>query len=336
MQYISAGQTGPDSNQFQVSISPADSLLLLAVEEGVVEDVRMALKAGADPNCRKRVVIGCTVWEGSKSVKKLLKGGTEERGTRSLARSQLYAHRMNNELHSQLPLAPHSPRIPAPAGTGPSTNRFVERYAESALALAILQDSTDIVEVLLGAGADPNAPISWQILRPRSVFTETTWRWTVVQGNWDFKYTFQSAVELALGTGQVVDFQGSPALPVQDMAARGTLWVNKPGAIAQLLNPTGSGSTFNEIALIPNTDIIQLLLAHGARPTPAARDAMVNVLTDTSRLEKLEKARMERLSRGTSSSSVTLSLSPSWSSLSSRTTSRSTDSGQSVPNRPPQ
>ncbi|KXS12346.1 hypothetical protein M427DRAFT_59670 [Gonapodya prolifera JEL478] len=284
MQYINANLTGPGNTTFHVTAPPADSLLIMAVEEGLPDEVTLALKSGANPNARKRVVLGCTIWEGSKTIKKLFGKGQEEQGM------------------------------------GPCETKFCDILGESALALAILHDSKEIIELLLDAGANPNASISWKLARSRAVWTTTTWRWTIQEGNWDIQYTFTSAVELALGSAQVVDMKGNPLVPVQDMAGRGNLWVNKPGGVVQLLNPSGKGSTFSELTMIPNTEIVELLIARGARPTVGARQAILSLLSDTNRLEKLEKARMSRISRG-SGSTISRSSSLTWSMSSGSTAS---------------
>ncbi|KXS22058.1 hypothetical protein M427DRAFT_163091 [Gonapodya prolifera JEL478] len=116
---------------------------------------------------------------------------------------------------------------------------------ESVLAIAIRDEKIDIVKCLLARGCDPNRPIQWKISRWHTMWTQQKWdhqRW--------FEHDalrYPSALNFALAWG-----------------GRG---FNKRGAHVNLHNPSNADHVCDDYPLSPNTEIVKVLLSHGAQVT---------------------------------------------------------------------
>ncbi|KAJ3335737.1 hypothetical protein HDU93_004583 [Gonapodya sp. JEL0774] len=130
------------------------------------------------------------------------------------------------------------------------------QYVESALCLAIRNGATDerpveIVRALLERGADPNGQIDWKTANFYDKWTHNEWfgkfRWLAT-----FKYP--SALEFALTTSH-----GRP--------------FNEKGGHVILDNPVSQDARRDEFPLLPNMQIVQLLLKYGGKITTAAVQA---------------------------------------------------------------
>ncbi|KAJ3336915.1 hypothetical protein HDU93_001983 [Gonapodya sp. JEL0774] len=119
---------------------------------------------------------------------------------------------------------------------------------ESALAIAVRDRRVDLVRELLVAGGDPNTQISWRIPYWHSLWTRERWDAT----RWLCTYFFESALDLALESGL--------------LAHR----FNKRGPIVLIKNPSEGQEISEKRTLTPSLEIVQLLLANGARPGPAS------------------------------------------------------------------
>ncbi|KXS10356.1 hypothetical protein M427DRAFT_74325 [Gonapodya prolifera JEL478] len=225
----------------------ASAKLIDAIEAGDARTAQAAIAEGADPNSRKSQILGCIVYEGSKWSSSFLGfggGGPKEK-----------------------PVGGFAPRNAQAKG-------------ESALAVAILRNNPHIVQILLDSGADLNIPIEWKIIRGRAVWSEPIWN-SVVHGataTWDMTYHFGSALELAIGEGLTRDPHGETRIEAR--ATPRELWINMPGILNIMSDPgtRGGGSkekpTFKSIDLVPNLEIVDILLRHCVRVTPAIRPAL--------------------------------------------------------------
>ncbi|KAJ3339847.1 hypothetical protein HDU93_007732 [Gonapodya sp. JEL0774] len=251
----------PDiSEERRIPFSLSDAQLIESIEARDVEGVRRALMNGADPNCRKRVLLGSRVFSDSKSTKDLFRRESREKGT------------------------------------GPSEIKVAAASCESALALAIIVDSLDIVQLLLQAGADTNIGIEWRIIKARPVWTEEIWSDVVLRG-WDITFTFESGLEFALLEGTVTDHTGSPVTAVQERMNNFHLMISKAGALVKLDNPTQHHETLEQIEFVPNLEMIPLLLSFQARPTKRARAAIVRYYSDPQLLQRLEDRHRKKFSQ---------------------------------------
>ncbi|KXS16872.1 hypothetical protein M427DRAFT_30973 [Gonapodya prolifera JEL478] len=238
--------------------------LIEAIEAGDTRMAAAAISAGADPNTRKRFILGCIVHEGSKWTTSFFgSGGPKEK-----------------------PVGGFAPRN-------------VQAVGESALAVAILRNNPQLVQLLLDNGADPNLPIEWKIIRGRAVWSEPIWN-TVVEGagTWDTLYHFGSALELAIGEGVTRDPHGETRLEAKGTARE--LWINMPGILNMMSDPGTHGAnkdkpTFKAIDFTPNLEIVDILLRHGARVTPAVRPALEKVAQNRDLLRKLEVVTGQRI-----------------------------------------
>ncbi|KXS09664.1 hypothetical protein M427DRAFT_140616 [Gonapodya prolifera JEL478] len=123
--------------------------------------------------------------------------------------------------------------------------------AESALCLAVRSGRSDVVAVLVDAGAPPNSPISWRIPQHHNPWTLNFWtsqRWT------DLPYcNFSSAIHFALT---------SASLPF-----------NRRGATVALINPSHPQQCAEMYQMSPSFDIVKCLLSKGARVTEVEMNA---------------------------------------------------------------
>ncbi|KXS20584.1 hypothetical protein M427DRAFT_52178 [Gonapodya prolifera JEL478] len=242
----------PTPPRHSIAVPQSDSELLTSCELGDVQGVRRALAGDADVNCRKRVALGCRVFSEAKATKELFRRETREKGS------------------------------------GPSEIRVATSSCESALGLAVLADSLAIVQLLLEAGADPNLPVEWRIIRGRAVWTDETWREIVMKG-WDLTFTFRNALELCLAEGVVTDYTGAPVTAAQVALNNFQIARNKPGALVKLDNPTQPQETFDQCDLIPNLNMVSLLLQYGVRPTKRSRAALLRFNNDPQLIQLLEE-----------------------------------------------
>ncbi|KAJ3343381.1 eukaryotic translation initiation factor 3 subunit A [Gonapodya sp. JEL0774] len=123
---------------------------------------------------------------------------------------------------------------------------------ESALAVAVRDGRSDIVEALLEAGANPNAPITWKIANVNDFWSPDNW--DDGNGAWDDdNLTFQSALEFALTSDR---------------------WpFNPPGADVTIENPFSDEQVCRWMDVQPRTEIVALLLRHGAKVGDEERKA---------------------------------------------------------------
>ncbi|KAJ3339538.1 hypothetical protein HDU93_008069 [Gonapodya sp. JEL0774] len=184
-----------------MSTSETSLRLLLACEQIKTEDVKKALKAGADPNVRKIVTLVA-----------VLQGGQERRDTQQM---------------------------------------------ESVLAIAIRNENADIVTSLLGAGADPNRPISWRVAacHPSGSWSSQQWE----SARWIDGASFSSALEFSLSC-----WEGK---------------MNKRGPDITLKNPEVPGEACDDSVQAPNLNIVSALLSYGARVSPAALQTAASLKT---------------------------------------------------------
>ncbi|KAJ3329902.1 hypothetical protein HDU93_000716 [Gonapodya sp. JEL0774] len=249
---------------------PPDLQLISAVESRDPVAVRRALDLGANANARKVCTLACEVHAGSKIVGKGFLG----------TKPDDYGQEK---------------------GTGAVEHLTSMAAGESALAVAILRDSIDSVRHLLAAGANPNVPIEWRIIRGRQVWTKQTWSKVVESGEWDLSYHFANHLELALGVGTGTDHLGS--FPLDYLAGAtptdpAQVWCTPLGAALVLSDPGPKDSTYESVAFVPNIEIVEALVAGGAKVTQEAREAVQKCLNDPRRLKTLEVAEERRRING--------------------------------------
>ncbi|KAJ3342553.1 hypothetical protein HDU93_001940 [Gonapodya sp. JEL0774] len=207
--------------------SLANDKLFDCLEANDLQGVIKALGGKANPNARKRVILTCDVYEESKMVKSLFGREEKERGS---GKCQIGHQRAQGE---------------------------------SALALAIVNDSVRIVQALLEAGANPNDSISWTVARGHDVWITEEWE-NLRQDVWDFTYMYDNAVAFALCRGKAIDCHGNRASTVEYLASKGQLWMNQRGGLVKLRNPEPH-HTFVTRDMIMNGEIVNLLLDHGGK-----------------------------------------------------------------------
>ncbi|KXS15999.1 hypothetical protein M427DRAFT_155041 [Gonapodya prolifera JEL478] len=228
----------PQQFDFNSLMSSLDEYLLRAVEQGDITAAREALTAGADPNCRKTIVLGCTVFDESRVVKSWFKDKSTEKGK------------------------------------GGRVLRYRAVPGESALGLAILGDCVEAVDLLLKCGADPNAMIEWHIVRGRDVWTKDLWQSVVEEGQLDLTMTAANALDLAVGRIEATDATGGRAAVAQLLVNKGEVWINQEGGLIQLVDPSAN-DTFRSLRIETNRDTVDILLDFGARVSEQAIEAAV-------------------------------------------------------------
>ncbi|KAJ3335700.1 hypothetical protein HDU93_004642 [Gonapodya sp. JEL0774] len=231
---------------------PVDAFLIKSIEMGDLAGTREALAAGADPNARKTVVLGCTVYGETQTTKSWFKGEVKEKGK------------------------------------GTRAIRYRAVHGESALALAVLGDSVEAADLLIRYGANPNLPVEWHIIRSRDVWTNELWQEVVEEGRWDVTMTAANALDLAVGKLEATDAKGERATVVQLLANKGELWINKEGGLVTLINPAAD-ETFQTLRTAIDRDVVDLLIFSGARVTDGARD-IAGISQNYGLIEVLESA----------------------------------------------
>ncbi|KAJ3339440.1 hypothetical protein HDU93_008255 [Gonapodya sp. JEL0774] len=141
---------------------------------------------------------------------------------------------------------------------------------ESALGLAILTGRSELVRALLEAGADVNSAISWKIPGGDAQWTKEVWE----KHRWHIVYTAPSALDFALGGIRVSFPDGVLAQKQQsEFDDTGRLLISKAGSVVTLRDPSSPSASYRRATLVPNLDIVSLLLDYGAFVTQTCRDA---------------------------------------------------------------
>ncbi|KXS16782.1 hypothetical protein M427DRAFT_55119 [Gonapodya prolifera JEL478] len=227
-------------DNFVVALSPPDCLLINSVESGDANGVAVALRLGANPNVRKRVILGVKVYNKAVRRKSWFNGDEQEKGFGS------------SETHHKAVLG------------------------ESALVQAMIRNDVAVVDTLLQAGANVNAEVEWKIIKSRPVWTKEVWR-KVQEGSWDVSYKFESALEFALGVGWAFDREGHVSgVMTLNLRKLGDLWINVSGAMVKLKDPVAN-ETLRTVRVKKNPAIVRLLLEHGAWPS---KEAVATVARD--------------------------------------------------------
>ncbi|KAJ3329903.1 hypothetical protein HDU93_000717, partial [Gonapodya sp. JEL0774] len=217
---------GRPANNFS---SAQSGKLLEAVEANDFAAVKAAIANGGDPNARKRISLGCMVYDGSKWSTGFFGGAPKEKPV------------------------------------GKFLARNTGAVGESALAVAILRSNARMVHFLLENGADPNLPVEWKIIRGRAVWSIPVWQSVIESGSWDLTYRFENALNLAIGEGTARDPQGVSRIECLGSTSR-ELWVNQrsPVILSDPGTRSGEKPTYNTIEFTPDLEIVDLLLKYGA------------------------------------------------------------------------
>ncbi|KAJ3341686.1 hypothetical protein HDU93_004320 [Gonapodya sp. JEL0774] len=204
-----------------------DRDLVQAAESGSLSSMRVLIRTGAQPaKAWKQATIVCRVGDGTKN------------GTKAIAD---------------------------------------EKNCESALAAAIIAGREDTVRCLLQHGAVVTGREEWSIPGwKRSTKPWTQHEWDTKR--WPIRYEYSCPLALALGRGGDVTDQTDvtdgiagtlsrlvkrePSL--QNMADRGFIRVNLPGATVVVDNPSGLDECSRLVRITPNIGIVRALIEHGA------------------------------------------------------------------------
>ncbi|KAJ3334426.1 hypothetical protein HDU93_007975 [Gonapodya sp. JEL0774] len=138
-------------------------------------------------------------------------------------------------------------------------------WAESALAIAVMKASVDVVAALVQAGADPGRPVQWRISRYGSSWSSNAWN----ESPWYLTFSWPSALALALTReGKAVSYK-MKEFPTDtqngsqmDIGA-GKVWTNKPGGVVHLDTPSDFKNPWVEVTYAPRLDVVAVLLQHG-------------------------------------------------------------------------
>ncbi|KAJ3335654.1 hypothetical protein HDU93_004782, partial [Gonapodya sp. JEL0774] len=132
---------------------------------------------------------------------------------------------------------------------------------ESALALAIIHNQPEIVEVLLASGAT-TGEITWR--------DSTWWDRDLTIEEWDTRwllaYSFPSAICLAVGRGGTLT-RLSDGQKAEAPDGKGRVAGNKPGGIVHIENPKSLDDVRVLMELKPSIAVVQALLSQGAPVT---------------------------------------------------------------------
>ncbi|KXS09119.1 hypothetical protein M427DRAFT_39486, partial [Gonapodya prolifera JEL478] len=147
------------------------------------------------------------------------------------------------------------------------------QYMESALIIAIRDGQLEIVESLLKAGCDPNAPVSWNVSNAMPTWTAADWSGPA---RWFAHNEYPSALDFALANSYGKAF-------------------NEKGGKVVLNNPPSQESCSDVYRLKPNINGVKLLLKHGARVNDGTLSA-AKKLSDKSFLKACQEDAEQRKS----------------------------------------
>ncbi|KAJ3311280.1 hypothetical protein HDU93_005297, partial [Gonapodya sp. JEL0774] len=163
--------------------------------------------------------------------------------------------------------------------------------AESALAIAVMKTSVDVVAALVQAGADPVRPVEWKISHLSPAWESSTWN----QSPWYLTFTWPSTLALALTCkGKVVnhrmkvcssDTYCSWTMDIE----KGKLWTNKTGGEVHLDSPSTFDSSWAEITYAPRLEVVAVLLQHAAGSINADLLSAAKTLGDKRFADLIEK-----------------------------------------------
>ncbi|KXS09123.1 hypothetical protein M427DRAFT_39489 [Gonapodya prolifera JEL478] len=151
-------------------------------------------------------------------------------------------------------------------------------FGESCLALAIIHERSEVVKLLLEAGASPNLNVTWR-LSHAGKWDVTYWN----ENRWHFQYRFSSGLLLALGKGARVSLSNCHTKDHQfgpwqtEAETQGLLRVNHKGGVVVLDHPMKIGDQYKEVHLKPSLEIVRPLLNAGALVTDEVMEALLRL-----------------------------------------------------------
>ncbi|KAJ3336294.1 hypothetical protein HDU93_003127 [Gonapodya sp. JEL0774] len=145
--------------------------------------------------------------------------------------------------------------------------------AEPVMALAVRSGNAEIVKELLDAGCDPNSELVWMIPNSCKKWTQQHWdRW-----RWLWTFEFTSALDLALTQGMIAFNRRGPSLSYR--------------------SPKGDGETHESFKLVPNMEVVQVLLSRGAEVDEAILEKARKLSVGRSQLGEVVEPNAEFLQK---------------------------------------